>query len=301
MRMLRILKNSIRDALKSVFRNVSLSTASITCSTITLILVGLAIILSANVNNFTKDLKKDLTIVVFMKRNSTIEEAQILREQILMIENVDHTNLVFESNENVKKEMQLKYDVFNSIMNSWTEDDNFLQHQFKVKVTNIDNIKKTALAIEKLDKVDTTKYGEEMVDQLLGVFDIVEKGSIAIVGALVIVTIFLISNTIKLTIFSRKTEIEIMRLIGTSNIVIKLPLVFEGLMLGIIGAIIPVIVVIYGYTIAYDRLGGILFSKIIKMINPSGFIIYVALLLLAIGSVVGIIGSSRAVRKYLKI
>lgn len=301
MRMLRILKNSIRDALKSVFRNVSLSTASITCSTITLILVGLAIILSANVNNFTKDLKKDLTIVVFMKRNSTIEEAQILREQILMIENVDHTNLVFESNENVKKEMQLKYDVFNSIMNSWTEDDNFLQHQYKVKVTNIDNIKKTALAIEKLDKVDTTKYGEEMVDQLLGVFDIVEKGSIAIVGALVIVTIFLISNTIKLTIFSRKTEIEIMRLIGTSNIVIKLPLVFEGLMLGIIGAIIPVIVVIYGYTIAYDHLGGILFSKIIKMINPSGFIIYVALLLLAIGSVVGIIGSSRAVRKYLKI
>ena len=91
-----------------------------------------------------------------------------------------------------------------------------------------------------------------------------------------------------------------MRLIGTSNTVIRLPFLFEGLFLGIIGSIIPVIIIVYGYTIAFDELGGVLFSNIIRLINPSGFIIYVALIVLAIGSLVGMFGSYRAVRKYLK-
>lgn len=301
MKVFRILRNNIRDAFKSVFRNISLSFASITCSAITLILVGIAILLSVNVNNFTKDLKEDLTIVVFMERGSSDAEAAILKEEILNTENVDKENLVFESNEDVKKQMQIKYEVFDSIMSSWQAEDNFLQHQFLVKVKDIDRIKETANKITKYGKVDATKYGEGMVDQLLSVFDVIEKGSIIIVGALIIVTAFLISNTIKLTIFSRKTEIEIMRLIGTSNTVIRLPFLFEGLFLGLIGAIIPVIVIVYGYTISYDKLGGILFSNIIKLVNPNEIVLFIALCLFAIGGIVGMFGSYKAVRKYLKI
>ena len=149
--------------------------------------------------------------------------------------------------------------------------------------------------------VDTAKYGEEMVDKLVNVFDVVEKVSIVIVVALILVTTFLISNTIKLTIISRKNEIEIMRLIGTSNAVIRLPFVFEGFFLGIIGSIIPVILTVYGYIIAYDKLGGFLFSKIIRMIKPTPFVLYISLILFAIGAIVGMIGSWRAVRKFLKI
>lgn len=301
MRIFRILNNSLKDAFKSVFRNFSLSVASITCSTITLILVGIAIILMANVNAFTKDLKEELTIVVFLKRGTTIEQANLIKTQIEAIDNIDKNNITFYSNEDVKNDMQLKYDVFDSIMNKWTPEDNFLQHEFEVKVLDVNEIKKTSEEIGKLEMVDVTKYGEEMVDQLVLVFDAVEKISIIIVASLIVVTAFLISNTIKLTIYSRKTEIEIMRLIGTSNSVIRLPFVFEGLFLGIIGAIIPIILVVYGYTIAYDKLGGYLFSKIITMINPGGFIIYVALVILGIAALVGMVGSYRAVRKYLKI
>ena len=301
MKIFRILGNSFQDAFKSVFRNFSLSVASITCSTITLILVGIAIVLMSNVNSFTKDLKEELTIVVFLNRGTTVEQANLVKTQIEAIDNIDVKNIKFYSNEDVKKDMQLKYNVFNSIMDKWTPEDNFLQHEFEVKVLDVNDIKKTAKEITKLETVDTTKYGEEMVDQLVLVFNAVEKISIIIVAALIVVTAFLISNTIKLTIYSRKTEIEIMRLIGTSNTVIRLPFVFEGLFLGIIGAIIPIILVVYGYTIAYDKMGGYLFSKIIKMINPGGFIIYVALVIFGIASLVGMIGSYRAVRKYLKI
>ena len=140
-----------------------------------------------------------------------------------------------------------------------------------------------------------------MVENIVGAFDIISKGTIFIVVALILVTAFLISNTIKLTIFSRKSEIEIMRLVGASNTAIKLPFIFEGFILGILGSIIPIILTIYGYNLLYDKLGGHVFSNIIVLVKPFNFVFYVALILLAVGSVVGMFGSYRAVRKYLKI
>lgn len=301
MKVFRILKSNIKDAFKSVFRNFSLSFASVTCTTITLILVAVAIILSANVNSFTKDLEKDLTIVAFLDRDATTEDANSLTTLIKAIDNVDQNNIVYEDKEEVKANMQKESETFNSIMSSWTAEENHLQSLFTIKVEDVTKISETAKKVAALPKVDVVKYGEGMVDKLVLVFNTVKKASIVIVLSLVLVTAFLISNTIKLTIISRKTEIEIMRLIGTSNLVIKLPFLFEGFVLGVIGSIIPIFITIYGYIIAYDKMGGYVFSKIIKMINPNYFIFYVALILLGIGSIVGIFGSYRAVRKYLKI
>ena len=140
-----------------------------------------------------------------------------------------------------------------------------------------------------------------MVEQLVSVFDTVRKVTVAIVIALIIVTAFLIANTIKITIMSRKREIEIMRLVGASNINIKIPFIFEGLLLGVFGAIIPMALTVYGYTALYDHFGGQLFTNFIKLIEPEPFIYYASLGLLVIGMLVGMFGSARAVRKYLKI
>ena len=140
-----------------------------------------------------------------------------------------------------------------------------------------------------------------MVENLLSTFDIIKKVMIIVVIALVFVTAFLISNTIKITIYSRKNEIDIMRLVGTSNAVIRLPFLFEGLFLGVFGSIIPIIVTIYGYVFLYDKMGGILFTPIISLVKPYNFVFYVSAFLILIGSVVGMWGSIKAVRKYLKI
>ena len=140
-----------------------------------------------------------------------------------------------------------------------------------------------------------------MVDSMISIFKIVKNILIVIVIALVIVTAFLIVNTIKITIFSRQEEIEIKRLVGASNISIKQPFVIEGLIIGMLGSIIPMIVTIYGYSYLYDKTGGKMFSQFIKLVKPFPFSIYVSLILLAIGVLVGMYGSNRAVRKYLKI
>ena len=113
--------------------------------------------------------------------------------------------------------------------------------------------------------------------------------------SLVLVTAFLIINTIKITIFSRQEEIEIKRLVGASNFSIKQPFVIEGLFIGVLGSIIPVLVTIYGYSVLYEKKGGI------QLVEPFPFTFEVSLVLVLIGIVVGMIGSSKAVRKYLKI
>ena len=299
MKAFRILFRSINDGLRSVFRNFSLSIASILCTTITLILVSIAILISVNVNSFTKDLEKDLTIIVFMDRDATSEDATKLENKLNNLNNVD--TIEYESKEDVKAEMMGESDTFSAIMGSWDESTNPLQNQFTIKVKDVEDLNKTAKTIEKYDKVDSVQYGEGMVEKMVSLFGFIQKSTIVIVIALIIVTAFLISNTIKITIFSRRNEIEIMRLVGTGNFVIRLPFLFEGFFLGIIGSIIPMLITIYGYMLAYDKLGGYLFSNIIKMVKPVSLVFYVAAILLVIGAVVGMVGSYRSVRKHLKI
>lgn len=297
MKMFRILGRNIRDAVKSVFRNFSLSIASITCITITLILVSISMIISYNINNFTKTLEDELNIVVYLDKNITPEERSVVEQNIKNIENVE--SVVLKTKEQWKSEMQSDSEKMDVIL-SYLET-NPLMDSFIVKVKAVDHLSETAKEIKKMDKIEEAKYGEDLVDNVLSVFNVIEKSTIAIVVALILVTIFLIGNTIKLTIFSRRNEIEIMRLVGASNLVIRLPFLFEGFFLGALGALIPIIVTIYGYILAFDALDGYLFSNIIKLVTPTPFIFFVALILLGIGAIVGMIGSYRAVRKYLKI
>lgn len=299
MKAFRILGRNIRDSFKSVFRNFSLSLASISCITITLIVVSVAIILTYNVNNFATSVEKDVTIVAFLDVDITKEETDRVEEEIKKLDNIE--NYVYRSKTEITKEMMESSDVFDSIMSEWSEDENPLQATFQVKVVNIETIGDVAEKIKNIDNVSVVKYGEGMVEQLVSVFDTVKNISLIVVLALILVTAFLISNTIKITIFSRRREIEIMRLVGASNINIKIPFILEGLFLGIIGSIIPVLVTIYGYVAIYDKFGGKLFTQIISLIKPEPFIYLVALTLIGIGMIVGMFGSWRAVRKHLKI
>ena len=159
-----------------------------------------------------------------------------------------------------------------------------------VTVKNVNGLNTTAETIRKYDFVSSAEYGEGMVENIVGIFDAISKGTIIIVLALVLVTAFLISNTIKLTISSRRTEIEIMRLVGASNIAIKLPFIFEGFILGIFGSIIPIIVSIYGYVYLYNETGGYIFTKILTLSSPFPFVLIVSGFLIVVGSLVGMLG-----------
>ena len=271
--------------------------ASILCTTITLILVAVAIFLSYNVREVTTTLEHELTIVVYYKQDVTEEQKTELENALKTMDNVDTYET--KSKDEWKAEMQKESDTLKTTLDYLEE--NPLLDSVIVTVKNVDDLKETADKIREYDFVSSAEYGEGMVENVIGIFDAISWGTFGMVIALVLVTAFLISNTIKLTIFSRKTEIEIMRLVGASNSAIKLPFIFEGFILGVFGSIIPILISIYGYVLLYNKTGGYVFTKIITLVEPFPFVIILSLILLLIGSLVGMFGSWRAVRKYLKI
>lgn len=299
MKNIRILIRNVRDGFKNVFRNLSLSFASISCITVTLIIVAASIVGSWNVENFADLIKDDFTIVAFVNNKTSSDDIEDIRTQLEKIKNVESIDYI--SKKDIMIEMKQSSETFNSVMSSWADSENPLDDTFQIRVKEDEKISKTAEKIKKIKNIDKVSYGEGMVDSMLSIFGIIRNILIIIVIALIVVTAFLIVNTIKITIFSRQEEIEIKRLVGASNFSIKQPFVIEGLIIGALGSIIPIIVTIYGYSYLYDITGGKMFSQFIRLVKPFPFSINVSLILLVIGVLVGMFGSSRAVKKYLKI
>lgn len=300
MKFFRSINRYFRDACKSVVRNFSLSLASISCITITLIVVALSIVLSYNVEEMTKHVSGNISIVVFLKSEASDEEVKQVKNEIEKLDNIE--DISFKSKQEYAKETKELDPRFALIVDSWTDDTIPLLDSYEVKVKDIEGIGDTAKKIRKIDNVSLVNFGEEYIESVVTIFGVIEKVCIGGVVALILVTAFLIANTIKLAIFSRKTEIEIMRLVGASNMAIKVPFLIEGSFIGLIGSVIPIVLMAYGYKAFYDYLGGELFSSSLgKLVTPYPFILYSSIILLVIGLLVGMFGSYRAVRKYLKI
>lgn len=302
----RAIKRYFRDAIHGVFRNFPLSLASISCITITLIVVAISLVLSYNVENFSDSIRKDVTVVMFLKGDTTSEDEEKIKKELESIENIENTSIVFKSKMESANELKEGNDIFATTVDGWTEETNPLLDSYMFKVKEIEDIDNTVKEVKNLsftkDKINNINYGEEIVHELIVVFNVVEKVCVVAVIALILVSAFLITNTIKLAIYSRKREIEIMRLVGASNISIKIPFIIEGLFIGILGSVLPIVLVIFGYTSLYDFFGGELFgSALASLVMPVPFVYYVSIILLGIGIVVGMIGSYLAVRKYLKI
>lgn len=296
MKILRIIKKSLKDAFKSVFRNFSLSMASISCTAVTLVLVAIALLVTYNIRNITSEIENVLTIVTFVDSNATDEEIESVRTSLEEISNI--SNIEYNTKDEIKADLSKDEDM-KEVLD--TLDTSPIQSAFVVSVKDVREIDKTAKSIKKIEHVTRVKYGESLVKKLVSMFDVIKNGSIIAVIALIIVTAFLITNTIKITIFSRRNEINIMRLVGTSNIVIKLPFLIEGFILGVIGAILPILLTIYGYTFLYDYIGGKLFTELIVLVKPAEVVYLTSIVLLIVGGVVGMFGSTHAVRRFLKI
>lgn len=300
MKLIRSIKRYIRDAAKSVVRNFSLSLASISCITITLIVVAISMIISNNVDNASEEIMTSTTVVIWIEKTATKEDIDNLKKEINNTGNV--SSLEFKSKQEFAQELKEQEDKFAPTVDSWTEETNPLMDSYKLKVKDIEIIKDTVKQIEKVDCVNSVDYGQTIVDQVVTVFKAIEKFCIGTVIALVLVTAFLITNTIKIAIYSRKTEIEIMRLVGASNIAIKVPFIIEGMFIGLIGSIIPVLVTIFGYSKLYDYFGGKIFnSSFATLIEPFPFTIELSLLIVLLGILVGMYGSGKAVKKHLKV
>jgi cell division transport system permease protein len=298
MKIIRIFGRGVKDACKSVFRNFSLSLASVSSTAITLIIVSIAILFTYNVNSITRHIEDVLTVIVFVEKDATDDEIQSLKERLVYNDNIIDDSIVFNSADSLKEQLSANEDLKNVLD---TLDTNPLQSTYVFKVKDVKKISNTADEVKSYDKVAQVKYGESLANKLVSMLEVIRNACVVTVIALIFVTWFLIANTIKITIFSRRQEISIMRLVGTSNTVIKLPFLVEGLIIGIIGSLVPILLTIFGYMFLYDFVGGNLFSELIVLVQPHTVVYTTSLVLLIVGGLVGMLGSLNAVRRFLKI
>ena len=152
-------------------------------------------------------------------------------------------------------------------------------------------------AMEGVDEVD---YGGTSTEMMVRVMNAIRRGGSILVLGLTILAVFLIQNTIKLTIYARQDEITIERSVGATNHFIRSPFVVEGIIIGVMGAIIPIAVTYYGYRYIYQRTGGYIISEVLKLIQPMPMSLYLCVGLLIVGVLVGLIGSYVSVTRYLR-
>ncbi len=296
---IRNLPNHCKSALQNIWRNGVMSISSIFAVTITLLLIAILGIIAINVNKITLSIENSLTIYVKVDREATKKKkAQKIGEELNMIEGVK--KVTYSSKEQELNKLINSQSSENKKLFATYKKDNPLGDAYQVEVKNAKNIATIAKQIEDIPNVNEVTYGGSSTSDMVNLLEHIRNGGAIFAFALTVVVLFMIANTIKMAITSRSTEIAIMRMVGASNWYIRLPFMLEGVFIGLFGSIIPIIVLYYGYSFAYDQFTKVLSSSVMVLEAPFPFIWHMSGILVLLGCGVGLIGSFFSVRKFLR-
>ena len=294
----RTIRRHVRETFKSLGRNGWMTFASVSAVTITLLLVGVFFAIMMNLNHMANNIEKDVEIRVHIDVAATDEEQKALSAGIEKLDRVDSV------------QFSPKEDELTQLIDSMGEEgeaflmfeqDNPLNDVLIVKTLEPQDTMSVAKKIEKMDFASKVKYGQGSVEKI---FDVTNTGRIVgvvLIIGLLFTAMFLISNTIKITIFARRREIEIMKLVGATNGFIRWPFFLEGLCLGVMGSILPIIMVGITYYYSFDFLSDKLSGDFLQLLPFSPLIYQISGVLLLMGAFIGVWGSVMSVRKFLKI
>lgn len=294
----RTLVRHIREGVKNIFRNGWMTFASVSAVAVTLLLVGSFLAIMMNLNEFANTIESDVEISVHIDvsaKENDIKQLQTRIERIAEVEKVTFSSKDEQLQKLIKSmgEEGEAYELF--------EQDNPLSDVFVVKTVEPTQVMKVAKQIETFDHTEKVLYGKGTVEKLFKGFGIARNIGIGIIVGLLFTAMFLISNTIKITIVARRREIEIMKLVGATNGFIRWPFFIEGLLLGVIGSIIPIIITVWSYSYIFTTASPKLEGTFFTLLPVSPFIFQLSGLLLAIGAFIGVWGSLVSVRKFLKV
>ena len=292
---LRTVGRHIREGFKSIRRNGWMSFAAISAVSITLLLVGSLIAIVSNINDLASDIENDVSVRVFIDLAATEEDEKNLEEELNTLDRVEE--VTFSSRE---EQYENVVGTYGSDFELFEGDSNPLHNVYVVSTTLPEDTATVAEEIEKLDYVSHVNYGGADADRLFSLTSTIQRVGGIILIALIFTAIFLISNTIRITIFSRSTEIEIMKLVGATNWFIRWPFLIEGALIGFVGALVPSAVLWFLYDVSYETAESFLSGSSLTLLEPVPFIYQLLLLLMGLGVAIGAIGSSFSMRRFLE-
>ena len=295
---IRNLPKHFKTALQNIWRNGVMSFSSIFAVTITLVLIGVIGVLALNIQDMSLNIEEGVRIYVKLDRDIDSTAEQAVGEEIKAIKDVKSVTF-FTKDQELDKLIEKQGEDGAQLFESFRED-NPLGSAYEVEAKDASKLASISKKIRDISGVSTVNYGGESTQDMVKTLQTIQTGGTIFIVALAIVALFMIANTIKITITARQTEISIMRMVGASNWYILIPFMLEGMLIGLFGSIIPIIVLVYGYGMIYDYTGGMFMSAMLALKAPMPFIRDFSLVLALLGAGVGLVGSFVSIRRFLK-
>lgn len=288
-------KYFIVDALKSLKRNKTVSIASVATVAATLFILGVFLLIVFNVNAGVQELGSKLEVKIYLKDNVTISDKAAIERKLNGVAGV--TNISFEDKGDALQKVKKQFGPDSKSLVQGFEKENPFPNAYVVKVEKpeiISSVVKSATGLKGIDKIKDVR---DVVTKIIKITDTLKIIGSVLFVILISVSLFLIGNTIKLTVYSRKKEIGIMKFVGATDWFIRWPFIIEGMVLGISGAIISTGVLYYAYRLVFLKYTSAVLG--ITLMNPQ-FILSTTLWQFMLGGlIIGAIGSSISIRKFL--
>jgi cell division transport system permease protein len=285
------------DAAKNLNRNKTISTASIATVAATLFILGVFLLTITNIKGIMKEIESQVEIKVILRDDIKINDQKDIERTIKETQGVE--DVVLESKgqalENLKNKLGEQYQ---SLLDG-LEKENPMPTSYIVKVEKPEIVSTVVEKVKDMPGIETIKDGREIVEKIIAISNAIRWVGIVIFAILIGVSLFLIGNTIKLTVYARRREIGIMKYIGATDWFIRWPFILEGIFIGLLGALIAAAVLYFGYKFAYGRM--ITDVLMIRLTDPS-YIVNTILWQFVLGGIsIGVIGSVTAIRKFLSV
>lgn len=290
------LSYAFRDALRSLWRNKFMTLASIATVAISLLILGTAWLLVINSNYLATVMESELEINVYLKDDVAREEAEGMKEVFASIAGV--AEVVFVPREEGLKMLEDRFGESTNLLEA-LGDKNPLPDVYRIKALEATSVPEIANAAAGLDRVEKVRYGQGMVEKLLALTQWLRTAGLVVIVAIALAAIFLIATTIRLTVFARRREIGIMKLVGATNWYIRWPFFLEGMMIGLTGALIAVGLINIFYGELTKNLA--LTVSFLPVMRDTATLYSIYRYLLIMGTGLGALGSAISLRRFLKV
>lgn len=293
----RIFKNILKQGFQGSWRNRGMGLASIGSITAVLVILGMVLIIILSINNIVVETKNKFDeIQIYLEDDIESEKMKEIEDKLKSSEGV--TDVYFESKDEALEIMKKDWGEESYLLEGLEE--NPLPNSYIVKLKDIEYADNVVSKLEGIDGIEEIKYYKDVIEKLLAAANYIKVGGIIIIAILMFVSVFIISNTIKITVTARKREINIMKYVGATNGYIRGPFVIEGIILGLIGAGLSILIVNYGYEYLFKVISEKLYVIFtVYLVAPHALLKDIIIMFMAIGVGIGTLGSLISLKKFL--
>ena len=301
-----ILTYHIGEGIRNLFKNKKSTVASLCIMMATMLMFGIFFIIGENINHIMKTIEEDQGIQVFIIDSADSKEVQEIRDMISTIDGVASATVY--TKQDALNQMKTKIKNNEELLEGYEGDNNIFPDSVIVKLTDLE---KSAAVQEQINEiringekyVDSIQSSDKTINALINIANGIKIVTGVLLILLIAISVFIISNTIKLTVHARRKEISIMKYVGATNSFIRWPFIVEGIIIGIISALITILIIYGGYTLIISKIVGV-FSTIqvnISLLTFKDLYQLILIVYMALGIGIGVVGSSISMKKYLEV